>query len=68
GNHSIFAKELLQALRSNADVLEGPLLYSQVARRVKTAATRLGYDQTPEYAPINFAGDLGAPFFFRPQA
>ncbi|MEZ5593762.1 MAG: caspase family protein [Gammaproteobacteria bacterium] len=68
GNHSIFAKELLQALRSNDNVLEGPLLYSQVARRVKTAATRLGYDQTPEYAPINFAGDLGAPFFFRPQA
>jgi len=68
GRHSIFASELLRALRGNEKVLEGPVLYSRVARRVKNAASRLGHQQTPEYAPIKFAGDLGAPFFFRPRA
>ena len=67
GSHSVFANVLLRALRNNNDVLEGPVLFSKVARRVKTAAAKLGYEQTPEYAPISFAGDLGAPFFFRPS-
>ena len=67
GSHSVFANVLLRTLRNNKEILEGPVLYSKVARRVKTAAGKLGYNQTPEYAPISFAGDLGAPFFFRPR-
>lgn len=66
GGHSIFANQLLQALRSNDGLLEGPLLYREIARQVSSAASRLGVDQRPEYAPIQFAGDVGAPFFFRP--
>lgn len=66
GGHSIFANQLLQALRSNSGLLEGPLLYRDIARQVSQAAARLGVDQQPEYAPIQFAGDVGAPFFFRP--
>lgn len=67
GSHSIFARTLLSTLRNNDTVLEGPVLFSKVARRVKSAANKLGHKQTPEYAPIQFAGDLGAPFFFRPN-
>ncbi|HXH04684.1 MAG TPA: caspase family protein, partial [Candidatus Competibacteraceae bacterium] len=66
GNHSVFARAFLEVLQNNSDVLEGPLLYQQVAKRVKAAAARLNVDQDPQYAPIKFAGDLGAPFFFRP--
>lgn len=68
GGHSIFANQLLQVLSNNDRILEGPLLFQAVARRVETAAARLGVDQEPQYSPIQFAGDVGAPFFFRPQA
>lgn len=68
GDHSVFAKQLLQVLRSNKQILEGPLLYRAVSRRVKSAASRLGVSQDPQYSPIKFAGDLGAPFFFKPKS
>lgn len=67
GDHSIFAKALFDVLQSNGDILEGPILYQQVAKQVKAAATRLNVDQDPRYAPMKFAGDLGAPFFFVPK-
>ena len=67
GDHSIFANVLFDVLQSNDDILEGPILYQQVAKQVKAAATRLNVDQDPRYAPMQFAGDLGAPFFFVPK-
>ncbi|MDQ2694101.1 MAG: caspase family protein, partial [Pseudomonadota bacterium] len=66
GGHSIFARALLEILRTNAEVLEGPRLYQQVAQQVKDKASTLNVEQDPQYAPIKFAGDLGAPFFFVP--
>jgi hypothetical protein len=66
GEHSIFANVLLEVLNTNNDILEGPLLYRQVSTRVQTSAAELGQEQEPLYAPIKFAGDLGAPFFFVP--
>jgi hypothetical protein len=66
GRNSIFAKNLLRVLRSNQEILEGPLLFRAVSRRVKKDAAQLGVDQNPLYSPIKFAGDLGSPFFFRP--
>ena len=67
GNHSVFAKVLLGVLRNNNEVLEGTILYRKIAGRVKAAAAKLNADQDPQYAPIKFAGDLGAPFFFSPS-
>lgn len=67
GGHSVFAGQLLQVLQSNHRVLESPLLYEEVAPLVKKAAARLGVNQDPDYGPIKFAGDVGAPFFFRPS-
>lgn len=66
GGHSIFANVLLEVLNTNSDILEGPLLYRQVSTRVQTSAAELGQEQEPLYAPIKYAGDLGAPFFFVP--
>ena len=67
GGHSIFANGLLQLLRAKREVLEGPLLYRQIAKEVKTAAARLSVEQDPPYAPMKFAGNLDAPFFFVPK-
>ncbi len=66
GGHSVFAGQLLQVLANNRRILESPLLYEAVAVKVKRAAARVGVDQDPRYGPIQFAGDVGAPFFFRP--
>jgi hypothetical protein len=66
GEHSIFANVLLEVLNNNQDILEGPLLYRHVSTRVQTSAAELGQEQEPLYAPIKYAGDLGAPFFFVP--
>jgi uncharacterized caspase-like protein len=66
GKHSVFAKVLLEVLKSNQEILEGPLLYQKVAAQVRAAAAQLNVEQDPLYAPIKFAGDLGAPFFFAP--
>jgi hypothetical protein len=66
GRNSVFAKNLLVVLRSNNEILEGPLLFRSVSRRVKNDAAKLGVEQNPLYSPIKFAGDLGAPFFFKP--
>ena len=66
GRNSVFAKNLLAVLRGNNQVLEGPILFQQVLPRVERDAARLGVTQSPQYAPLRFAGDVGAPFFLRP--
>jgi hypothetical protein len=67
GRHSLFAGVLLDELQTNQQLLEGPALFGRLATRVTNASQALGIDQSPEYAPIKFAGDLGAPFFFRAE-
>jgi predicted nucleic acid-binding Zn-ribbon protein len=66
GGHSLFARALLNVLASSREVLESPFLYRQVTKQVKIAAARLNVEQDPRYGPLKFAGDLGAPFFFKP--
>ena len=66
GEHSLFAKHLLDVLERNQDLMEGPELYLAVAGQVKRRASQLNVDQDPLYAPIQYAGDEGAPFFFNP--
>ena len=66
GRHSVFAKHLLAALQQNNTILEGPLLFRAIAKRFKSDGAARAVGQNPQYSPINFAGDLGAPFFFRP--
>ena len=67
GDHSLFAKRLLEVLQSNSDILEGPVLYQKVTTMVRIAADQLKVEQDPQYGPIRFAGDVGAPFFFVPS-
>ena len=66
GNHSVFAKALLEVLNANSDILEGGRLHREVAARVAYAAGRFQVEQVPEYAPIKYAGHDFGDFFFVP--
>jgi hypothetical protein len=65
--HSLFASALLQVLQANGDVLEGARLYREVAARVAYAASRAKVEQTPEYAPVKFAGHEAGDFLLVPM-
>jgi len=64
GNHSIFAKALLDALAKNDGVIEGQRLHQEIATSVAYAAGSFNVDQVPEYAPIKSAGHEAGDFFF----
>ena len=64
--HSIFAEAFLRSLRSNKGLLEDYELYRDVAAKVATASAKIGFTQTPSYAPLQYAGHEGSPFFFLP--
>ena len=64
GDHSIFAKALLDALGKNAGVVEGQRLHQELASSVAYAAGSFNVDQVPEYAPIKSAGHEAGDFFF----
>ena len=54
GEHSVFARAFLEALRTNDQVLDGQSLFDAIKRPVVVNA-----DQTPEYADIRKAGHDG---------
>jgi hypothetical protein len=66
GQHSVFAKALLDVLTANNDILDGQRLHREVAARVAYAAASMQFDQVPEYAPIRFAGHEAGEFFLVP--
>jgi uncharacterized caspase-like protein len=66
GNHSVFAKALLDVLRENAEVLEGQRLHRKIAARVTYAASTVRTEQIPQYAPIRYAGHEAGDFLFIP--
>lgn len=68
GDHSVFARAFLDALRGNDDVLEGQRLFRQVSAAVALAADRYKVDQVPEYAPIRHAGHESGEFFLVPKS
>ncbi|MEO0819829.1 MAG: caspase family protein [Pseudomonadota bacterium] len=68
GGHSVFARAFIDALAGNSEIIEGFELYREVAQRVTEAAARLSVEQTPEYAPMRFAGHESGDFFFIPRS
>jgi uncharacterized caspase-like protein len=66
GDHSVFAKALLDALEANNQVVEGARLYREVAARVTASANHSRVEQAPEYAPMKYAGHEFGDFFFVP--
>ena len=68
GDHSIFADAFLKVLRSNKGVIEDYELYRDVSNEMRPASVKVGFQQTPQYAPLQHAGHEGSPFFFVPEA
>ena len=67
GQHSVFAKAFIDALKGNSQLLEGQALYREVANNIIAIASDYGIEQVPEYAPIRHAGHEAGEFFFIPQ-
>lgn len=68
GDHSVFANAFLKVLRSNKRVIEDYDIFRDVANQVRASASRAGFEQSPQYAPLQHAGHEGSPFFFVPEA
>lgn len=62
GNHSIFAKALIDTLRENNTILDGQSLFNQVKLLVVNNAA-----QTPNYDPIRPTGHEFGDFIFVPK-
>jgi hypothetical protein len=67
GEHSVFARSLLEVLGANEDLIDGQKLYQEVAARVTYAAANLQFEQLPQYAPIRYAGHETGDFFLVPE-
>jgi hypothetical protein len=65
--HSVFATALIDILSQNGTVLSAQDLGRTVAAKVSLAASKIGYDQEPQYAPLNHANHQGGDFFFVPK-
>ncbi|CAI8798399.1 caspase family protein [Methylocaldum szegediense] len=68
GGHSVFANAFLGVLRANKGILEDYDVFRAVAGQVKASAAKAGFEQVPQYAPLQHAGHEGSPFFFVPSA
>ncbi|MCQ8103571.1 caspase family protein [Methylomonas sp. SURF-2] len=68
GSHSVFANAFLKVLRGNKRVIEDYDIFRDVANQVRVSASKVGFEQTPQYAPLQHAGHEGSPFFFVPEA
>jgi TPR repeat protein len=64
--NSIFAGALLEILGQNEAILSAQDLGRTVAAKVSLAASLVGYEQEPQYAPLNHANHQGGDFFFVP--
>ena len=64
GEHSIFAKQLIDTLNTNRGILDSGQLYEKVNFGLRETASSLNVDQSPELAEIKNSGHAGAPFFF----
>ncbi|MFQ3201782.1 MAG: hypothetical protein ACI9SK_002517 [Zhongshania sp.] len=62
--HSVFARELIRALRANAGVLSAPDLYAQIKEPVTNQAALKNFIQEPVYKVIKGAGHEVGDFFF----
>ncbi len=67
GGHSVFANAFLKVLRGNKRVIEDYDIFRDVANQVRASASKAGFEQMPQYAPLQHAGHEGSPFFFVPE-
>lgn len=67
GTHSTFAKAFLNVLQDNNRVLEAQRVFREVSSTVALSAAKSALPQSPQYAPIRYAGHESGEFFFVPK-
>ena len=67
GNHSYFARAFLNVLQDNNRMLAAQRLYSEVSTTVALSSVNSPVPQSPQYAPIRFAGHESGEYFFLPK-
>jgi len=68
GQHSVFARALIEVLRESDELLRAQDLFRRVAERTERLAAAIGVDQRPELRPIREAGHEAGSFFLVPDA
>jgi hypothetical protein len=66
GDHSIFAKQFLDALSRRKENFPARELYEDIAPRVAQAAEGFGEQQEPQFGQLRMAGHVGGDFVFLP--
>jgi hypothetical protein len=66
GDHSVFARALIDTLDSNQEVLEASRLHTKIGALVSYTSSELGLEQVPQYAANLHAGHIGGDFLFVP--
>lgn len=66
GQHSVFARALIEVLEDSDQVLRAQDLFALVARRTERMASAMGVEQQPELRPIREAGHEAGSFFLVP--
>lgn len=66
GEHSVFARALIDVLKNNETILREQDLFAEVSRRTQALAEPLQTTQRPELRPIRPAGHAAGSFFFVP--
>jgi TPR repeat protein/uncharacterized caspase-like protein len=66
--NSLFAESLINALKSNVEILFAEDLYKKVRDRVIPMAARSGFDQSPNYGKLFSAGHNDGDFIFQKNA
>ncbi len=64
GQHSVFAKAFLKALRNNTGLMEDYELFRAVEGNVRQTASLVGFTQQPQYSAMLHSGHQGSPYFF----
>lgn len=67
GRNSLFASSLLEVLDAVREPIETRRLFDALSARFSLRAQRLKLQQTPQYAPIRFAGHEAGDFVFVPR-
>jgi hypothetical protein len=55
-------------LNDNTGLLEDYELYRMAFGKVKQSASQIGFQQSPQYSAMQYAGHEGSPFFFVPKS
>jgi len=66
GQHSVFARALIEVLENGSGVMRVQDLFAQVSQRTASLASTVGVEQRPELRPIREAGHEAGSFFLVP--